>query len=88
MTEKTDEQADSDVYPWVRDFDDVWHGRPRGRGWIKGGVREDDAQAETLCSRWIPSVHVSEYRPDVEDGAVLCECAGVRLSDGEDTSRG
>lgn len=67
-------RADSDMFPWVQDFEDIWHLRPRGRGWSKAGEREDDAQAETLCGEWVASTHVSNTAPNYDE--VCGQCRG------------
>ncbi|GJF06585.1 hypothetical protein [Pseudonocardia sp. D17] len=80
--EPTTNEADSDVHPWVKDLDGVWHLRPRGRGWYLAGEREDDAQAETLCGLWVPSAHVSRYRPD----GTLCPACAALAGSADDTT--
>ena len=53
------ERSDSEMFPWAKDLDDVWHRRPPGRNWVTG----DDANTETMCGRWIASAHVSNFAP-------------------------
>lgn len=62
--------ADSDRYPYARDFDQIWHVRKPGTPWLQN--REDGANAETLCGRWIPSVSVGEFL--VADAELCADC--------------
>jgi hypothetical protein len=72
------EDADSDTYPWVEDLDLVWHHRPVGQPWVMD--REDSANAETSCGKWVSSVHTSTHVPDVDADSVFCRDCITQLA--------
>ena len=75
---------DGQRFPFVRDFDGMWHKRPADDRWIRS---LNGPNARTICGQAIPSVHVSGYDPrenaELQDRETFCECVGPHGIDGK-----
>jgi hypothetical protein len=71
------EVHDGTAYPWVEDFDDVWHLRPSDDEWT---VSNDGPNARARCGVAVPSVNVSTHRPSDRLICEACDSATDRKS--------